>query len=86
MFFRVLIGAPEAQTDQPNVDKGGAVYKCRSKDGHCEITIFDARGKNRRFSHARSAHDDDYIIIIIYVCRLYVLHNKYYYCIVWKPV
>lgn len=52
-FSRLLIGAPEAQTDQPGVVKGGAVYRCgTSREGDCEEIPFDTRGK---FSHVRPA-------------------------------
>lgn len=43
--FRVLIGAPEAQTRQPGVTKGGAVYKCEvNRDDACEEIPFDITG------------------------------------------
>jgi len=48
---RLLIGAPEAQTAQPGLVKGGAVYRCStSREDDCEEIPFDTRGK---FSHAR---------------------------------
>lgn len=44
--FRVLIGAPEAQTRQPGVTKGGAVYRCEtSRDDACEEILFDSTGR-----------------------------------------
>lgn len=50
VFSRLLIGAPEAQTNQPGVIKGGAVYRCgTSREDDCEEIPFDTRGK---FSHA----------------------------------
>ncbi|KAL0268025.1 UNVERIFIED_CONTAM: hypothetical protein PYX00_010114 [Menopon gallinae] len=43
----VLIGAPEAQTIQPGVDHGGAVYKCdTTADDVCEQIPFDVTGNN----------------------------------------
>ncbi|KAK6617888.1 hypothetical protein RUM43_014117 [Polyplax serrata] len=43
----VLIGAPEAQTRQPGVTKGGAVYRCEtSRDDACEEILFDSTGNN----------------------------------------
>ncbi|XP_050437291.1 integrin alpha-PS2 isoform X2 [Adelges cooleyi] len=43
----LLIGAPEAQTDQPGVEKGGAVYKCgTARENDCEEVPFDTRGNN----------------------------------------
>ena len=49
-LYRVLVGAPEASTSQPNVDNGGAVYKCPvtpldSSRGECEQVPFDQTGK-----------------------------------------
>ncbi|KAK6618341.1 hypothetical protein RUM44_002793 [Polyplax serrata] len=42
-LFKVLIGAPEAQTRQPGVTKGGAVYRCEtSRDDACEEILFDS--------------------------------------------
>lgn len=49
-FSRLLIGAPEAQTNQPGVEKGGAVFKCgTTREDDCEEVPFDMRGE---FSHA----------------------------------
>ena len=46
---RALIGAPKAQTSQPDVDEGGAVYKCPveplTNPGPCEQIPFDLTGK-----------------------------------------
>jgi len=51
IFFRLLIGAPEAQTAQPGVEKGGAVFRCgTSRENDCDEIPFDTRGE---FSHAR---------------------------------
>ncbi|XP_052127501.1 integrin alpha-PS2 isoform X2 [Frankliniella occidentalis] len=43
----VLVGAPEAQTSQPGVSRGGAVYRCdiRGAD-HCQEIPFDRTGSN----------------------------------------
>lgn len=51
IFFRLLIGAPEAQTPQPGVVKGGAVFRCSTLKDDCEEIPFDTRGK---FSHSRN--------------------------------
>jgi hypothetical protein len=41
----LLVGAPEADTRQPGVHKGGAVYKCSaSRPGDCSIIPFDTKG------------------------------------------
>ncbi|XP_026812999.1 integrin alpha-PS2-like isoform X2 [Rhopalosiphum maidis] len=43
----LLIGAPEAQTAQPGVEKGGAVFKCgTTREDDCEQIPFDTRGNN----------------------------------------
>ena len=43
------MGAPRAQTNQPDVEEGGAVYKCPvspvGNPGDCEEIVFDATGK-----------------------------------------
>jgi integrin alpha 8 len=42
----LLVGAPEAQTDQPDVTKGGAVFKCSiTQQDVCEQVVFDAKGE-----------------------------------------
>ncbi|XP_030211652.1 integrin alpha-5 [Gadus morhua] len=40
----VLIGAPKANTSQPNVTEGGAVYLCPWSQGNCTIVHFDEQG------------------------------------------
>lgn len=45
IFFRLLIGAPEAQTSQPGVVKGGAVFRCSTFKDDCEEILFDTRGE-----------------------------------------
>ncbi|XP_042234607.1 integrin alpha-V-like [Homarus americanus] len=43
----VLVGAPEAQTLQPEIERGGAVYKCRpAVPGNCEPIVFDSTGNH----------------------------------------
>lgn len=50
IFFsicRIIVGAPQADTSaiQPEVVKGGAVFKCDlSSDSHCQIIPFDRNG------------------------------------------
>lgn len=40
------MGAPEAQTSQPGVTKGGAVYRCDpGRDNVCGEVPFDNSGK-----------------------------------------
>lgn len=44
--FRVLVGAPEAQSYNGPVTKGGAVYRCSiGDDDVCQELPFDAKGK-----------------------------------------
>ncbi|KAK0085205.1 hypothetical protein PV326_005999 [Microctonus aethiopoides] len=41
---RVIVGAPEAQTSQPNVYRGGAVYRCDiAIDDSCIPVEFDRK-------------------------------------------
>lgn len=45
LSFRVIVGAPEAQTTQPNVFRGGAVYRCDiAVDDSCIPVEFDRKG------------------------------------------
>lgn len=58
-FSRLLIGAPEAQTAQPGVEKGGAVFRCgTAREDDCEEIPFDTRGE---FSHAGQQRYDNII-------------------------
>ncbi|KAI5692506.1 hypothetical protein M8J75_004965 [Diaphorina citri] len=42
IILMVLVGAPEAQTTQPGVTRGGAVYRCDiSRDDSCQEVPFD---------------------------------------------
>ena len=46
IVFRLLVGAPAADSGQPGVQEGGAVYKCRPESpNQCEIIPFDREGK-----------------------------------------
>ncbi|XP_014242051.1 integrin alpha-PS2 isoform X2 [Cimex lectularius] len=40
----VIVGAPEAQSNQPNVANGGVVYQCRVNSGFCRPIVFNADG------------------------------------------
>uniref|UniRef100_A0A3P9JZX3 Integrin alpha-5 n=1 Tax=Oryzias latipes TaxID=8090 RepID=A0A3P9JZX3_ORYLA len=40
----VLIGAPKANTSQPNVTEGGAVFLCSWSQSNCSIIKFDKQG------------------------------------------
>lgn len=47
LFLRVIIGAPQAQSTQPGVVRGGAVYYCPAdRDDGCRELGFDRSGKN----------------------------------------
>ncbi|KAL1478299.1 hypothetical protein MTO96_035129 [Rhipicephalus appendiculatus] len=42
----LLVGAPDAQTPQPNVDRGGAVFRCSTEaSGSCQPVPFDQSGR-----------------------------------------
>ncbi|GAB0088981.1 Integrin alpha, N-terminal [Sergentomyia squamirostris] len=52
----VIVGAPQADTSaiQPEVVKGGAVYKCDpASDSHCQIIPFDRNGPQRNDQNDR---------------------------------
>ncbi|KAM3622097.1 uncharacterized protein V6R79_020290 [Siganus canaliculatus] len=40
----ILIGAPKANTSQPNITEGGAVYLCPWSDANCSVIDFDKQG------------------------------------------
>ena len=45
-LFRLLVGAPTADSGQPDVIKGGAVFKCPPDNpGQCDLIPFDTKGK-----------------------------------------
>ncbi|XP_041366767.1 integrin alpha-V-like [Gigantopelta aegis] len=47
----LLVGAPQAQTSQPGVQKGGAVYRCRTdKKNYCQEIPFDSSGNNIKWN------------------------------------
>lgn len=43
-IYRLLVGAPRAQTIQPNVRKGGAVFRCSVERPQCSEIFFDRDG------------------------------------------
>ena len=45
--YRLLVGAPLAHTDQPDVERGGAVYKCNVDTADaCQQIAFDRSGRS----------------------------------------
>jgi len=42
---RIIVGAPNAQTSQQDVYRGGAVYRCHVERQHCEPIPFDVQGE-----------------------------------------
>ena len=49
-YHRLLVGAPAADSRQPGVYRGGAVYKCPPESPRdCEIIPFDQEGKHSIF-------------------------------------
>ena len=46
---RLLVGAPNAESGQPGVERAGAVYKCAAETpGNCELIPFDTKGKKEK--------------------------------------
>lgn len=45
LVCRLLVGAPKAQSDQPNVRKGGAVFRCAVDKRQCSPIYFDRDGE-----------------------------------------
>uniref|UniRef100_A0A7N8WKN7 Integrin alpha-5-like n=1 Tax=Mastacembelus armatus TaxID=205130 RepID=A0A7N8WKN7_9TELE len=43
-LISILIGAPKANTSQPNIIEGGAVYLCPWSQSNCSIVSFDKQG------------------------------------------
>ena len=50
------MGAPNARTDQQNVDRGGAVYRCHVEQEHCEPIPFDVQGEPASVLRLRVTH------------------------------
>lgn len=45
IVFRAIVGAPEAETQQAGVYRGGAVYRCDiAVDDRCTVINFDDKG------------------------------------------
>nr|XP_042901846.1 integrin alpha-PS2 [Parasteatoda tepidariorum] len=56
----ILVGAPRAQTAQPNVTAGGAVYRCAPEStANCAVVPFDTTGSNTRIVNNQREYTDD---------------------------
>ena len=49
LLCRMIVGAPNAQTDQEKVYRGGAVYRCHVERQYCEPIPFDVQGEFLQF-------------------------------------
>ncbi|KAL3246709.1 hypothetical protein MRX96_057445 [Rhipicephalus microplus] len=59
-FNWLLVGAPDAQTPQPNVDRGGAVFRCSTEaSGSCQPVPFDQNGPTEVLVDRRRERTDD---------------------------
>lgn len=59
-FSWLLVGAPKAQTEQPDVVEGGAVYRCSvDSPNMCQMIPFDAAGPNKIIVRGKLGHIDD---------------------------
>lgn len=57
---RLLVGAPLANTDQPNVDRGGAVYRCSIDSvNSCQQIAFDRTGPSVAKIRGNPVQEDD---------------------------
>ena len=53
---RLLVGAPNAESGQPGVERAGAVYKCAAETpGNCELIPFDTKGKKEQEEERKSS-------------------------------
>ena len=59
-YFRLLVGAPLAKTDQPNVIQGGAVYQCSIDSFNtCQQIPFDRTGSSIIKIRGRDMQEDE---------------------------
>ncbi|XP_076460948.1 integrin alpha-8-like isoform X2 [Babylonia areolata] len=55
----LLVGAPKAQTSQAGVEKGGAVFRCRTDRDMCQEIPFDPLGNNIRWNKTAYVETED---------------------------
>ncbi|GFV97537.1 uncharacterized protein TNCV_2040451 [Trichonephila clavipes] len=56
----LLVGAPKAQTDQPGVEQGGAVYRCSiDSPNMCQMIPFDTSGPGQINLRGQKENMDD---------------------------
>ncbi|ELT94690.1 hypothetical protein CAPTEDRAFT_203960, partial [Capitella teleta] len=55
---KILVGAPEAQTNQPDIDRGGAIYECMMSNPNCSQLVFDSQGDHIQKSGGRGFYDE----------------------------
>ncbi|GFT13906.1 hypothetical protein TNCV_2615551 [Trichonephila clavipes] len=73
--FRVLVGAPKAQTNQPNVTEGGAVYRCGVEStSSCAPVPFDVSGETT------SSSDNETHLHLSLLCGLLLIANSVLSC------
>ena len=62
-MFRIIVGAPEGQTNQPGVTKGGTVYRCDARVADsCYQIQFDQKGtKNPEIELLPSSRTTDHV-------------------------
>ncbi|XP_040079364.1 integrin alpha-PS2 [Ixodes scapularis] len=59
-FSWLLVGAPQAQTEQPGVNRGGAVFRCNTEvAGSCQTVPFDQLGSTETPVGRRLERSDD---------------------------
>ncbi len=56
--FRLLAGAPKAQTTQPGVKKGGGLFRCSTTSSVCQEMEVDIHGNSRALNGSSSIEID----------------------------
>uniref|UniRef100_T1JAK7 Integrin alpha-2 domain-containing protein n=1 Tax=Strigamia maritima TaxID=126957 RepID=T1JAK7_STRMM len=56
----LLVGAPQANTRQPNVTQGGAVYRCSTETANdCQEIVFDRTGPRYEYNNGQLEQIDE---------------------------